>query len=280
MKAQIGERRSVGPTWKRPTRRAYAATLAVLVALTLMLSPSPSCRIGCSAAQAGDFASLRVAPPLTAAPTEPVPPHEPVLLRPGEAVTLRVLQVIPADGLSPGERLLNSRNPILPGDRLLAEVLEPAGDVPTLVGGAVAKVIRPGWFGRPGYVTLQLVQFVQTADGQGREVPWHVNTEDRQLATRMHRALLKALLGLEGAGLGASIGVQALQGNGTSTAVGAGAGLLLGLGYSSFQHGTEASLEPGDTFRLVVGSMSYQPVSREWQTILYPAADPSHQKNK
>ena len=221
-----------------------------------------------------------VAPPLTATPTDPIPPPHLALLRPGEAVTLRVLQVIPPDGLSPGERLLNGRNPILPGDRFLAEVIEPPCDAPALVGGAVTKVVRPGWFGRPGYVTLQISQLVQTVDGKDQIQPWRINTEDRQLATRMRRAMLTALLGLEGAGVGASLGAQALQANELWIAGGAGAGLLLGLGYSSFQRGSEASLEPGDTFRIVVGTMSYKPVSKEWQTILYPAPVPGSKKAK
>jgi hypothetical protein len=232
-----------------------------------------------TAARAGDLPPPPlVAPPLTATPTDPIPPPRLALLRPGEAVTLRVLQVIPPDGLSPGERLLNGRNPILPGDRFLAEVIDPPCEAPALVGGAVTKVVRPGWFGRPGYVTLQISQLVETVDGKGSLQPWRMNTEDRQLATRMRRAMLSALLGLEGAITGASLGAQALQTNGTWIAGGAGAGLLLGLGYSSFQRGTEASLEPGDTFRIVVGTLSYKPVSKEWQTILYPAPAPGSKK--
>ncbi len=42
--------------------------------------------------------------------------HADAVLRQGEAITLRIRQVLPADGLSPGERLLNSRQPIQPGD--------------------------------------------------------------------------------------------------------------------------------------------------------------------
>src|SRR5579883_136920 len=150
----------------------------------------------------------RVAPPLSAESATPAPPPQMALLRPGQALTLRVLQVIPAEGLSPGERLLNSRNPILPGDRFLAEVMDPPCSVTTLVGGSVVKVVRPGWFGRPGYVTLQLAQLVQRVDGGKQEIPWQVNTEDRQLASRMRRVLLSALLGVDGAGIGASLGAQ------------------------------------------------------------------------
>jgi hypothetical protein len=222
----------------------------------------------------------RVAPPLTAAPSDPGPPVPQALLRPGEAVTLRVLQVIPAEGLSPGERLLNGRNPILPGDHFLAEVLDLPCGPGTVVGGVVTKVVRPGWFGRPGYVTLQLVQLVETVDGVGGELPYQVNTEDRETAVRMRRVLIAALLGLEGAGTGASLGTQLIPHNLPWLAGGAGVGLLLGLGCASFQRGSEASLEPGDTFRIVVGTLSYHPVSKEWQTILYPAPAPDSRKGK
>ncbi|HWG47357.1 MAG TPA: hypothetical protein VN688_31630 [Gemmataceae bacterium] len=221
-----------------------------------------------------------VAPALTAAPSLPAPPLKPAVLRPGDAVTLRVLQVIPPDGLSPAERLLNGRNPILPGDHFLAEVIAPVSDGTTLVGGVVTKVTRPGWFGHSGYVTLQLAQFVQSPDGEGRTLPWRVNTEDRQLATRMRRTMVRVLLGLEGIGAGASMGAQMSEGNVVWTTGGAGVGLLVGLAYSSFQRGSEASLEPGDTFCIVVGSMAYRPVSREWQTILHPAPTPGSGKRK
>lgn len=220
-----------------------------------------------------------VAPALTAAPTAPAPPPPLALLRPGETVTLRILQVIPADGLSPGERLLNSRNPILPGDHFLAEVIEPHCNGAALLGGSVTKVVRPGWFGRSGYVTLQLAQLIETVDGNSQEAPWQVSTQDRQLAARMRRALITALLSSEGAVMGATLGAQDLAlNNGTWVGGAAAVGLLLGLGYSSFQRGAEASLEPGDTFRIVVGSTKYRPVPKDWQTILYPAADPGKRK--
>ena len=65
-----------------------------------------------------------------------VPAERPPLaaLRPGTTVKVRVRQVFPCDGLSPGERLLNGRQPIQPGDRFLAEVINPRVD-PTSPGG-------------------------------------------------------------------------------------------------------------------------------------------------
>jgi hypothetical protein len=222
-----------------------------------------------------------VAPPLPATPPGPAPSEEAVL-RGGEALTLRIRQVLPADGLSPGERLLNSRNPLQPGDRFLAEIVKPPRTPPVLIGGAVAKVVRPGWFGRPGYVTLQLSQLVENVDGPARLLPWQLDLADRRTTTQMRRASITALFGLEGAILGASIAVQNPNNPSVAAAVagGAGGGLLLGLGYASFQRGLEASLEPGDTFRVVVGTMSYHRVPQDLQTILYPATDPSKHKRK
>ena len=42
------------------------------------------------------------------------------VLVPNQTVRLKVRQILPKDGLSPGERLLNSLPPIQPGDRFLA----------------------------------------------------------------------------------------------------------------------------------------------------------------
>jgi len=219
-------------------------------------------------------------PELSAAQTEPIPKAAPVLLRAGMTVTLRVCQLLPADGLSPGERLLNSRPPIQPGDGFLAEVIDPSPPHPVLVGGAVKEITGPGRFGRAGYVSLQMTQLVQGTEGRTGLVPWRMDLADRRFATRMRRALLTTLLGLEGAGTGASIGAQFAGGNMAFIGGGMGIGALVGLGYATFQRGTEANLEPGDTFQIVVGTTHCRPVSREWQTILYPAADPGNGKAK
>ncbi|HZV06263.1 MAG TPA: hypothetical protein VE999_14385 [Gemmataceae bacterium] len=206
--------------------------------------------------------------------------HADAVLRQGEAITLRIRQVLPADGLSPGERLLNSRQPIQPGDRFLAEIIDPPCSPPALVGGSVTGTTPPGWFGRPGSVTLQLSQLVERVDGQTRLLPWQIDLADRRLSTQARRILLTALFGLEGAGLGAVIGAQ----TGVTpkkilpVSAGAGVGLILGLGYASFQRGREPILEPGDTFRLIVGTTSCQPLPRDLQTILYPAASPNRRK--
>lgn len=209
------------------------------------------------------------------------PPPKPVdaVLRPGEAVTLRIRQVLPADGFSPGERLLNSRNTVVPGDHFLAEIVRPPGNPPALIGGTVTKLVRPGWFGRPGYLTLQLSQLVETPDGPARPILWQFDMTDHRVSAQMRRAWLTTLLGLEGVGLGAVIGAQMDVPNKLApVAGGAGVGLLLGMGYASFQRGQDANLEPGDTFRVVPGTMSYQPVSKNLETILYPPVDPNKRK--
>ena len=142
------------------------------------------------------------------------------------------------------------------------------------------EITPPGRFGRPGYVSLQMTQLVQSTEGQTGMAPWRMDLADRRFATRMRRVLLTTLLGLEGAGTGASIGAQFSGGNMSFIGGGMGIGALVGLGYATLQRGTEANFEPGDTFQIVVGTTRYQPVSREWQTILYPAADPGVPKAK
>ncbi len=221
-----------------------------------------------------------VAPPLSAEPTEPIPGTSPIVLKTGLDVTLRVTQVVPADGFSPGERLLNSRPPIQPGDHFLAELIDPCPPTPILVGGTVTKITPPGRFGRPGYVSLQLTQLVESVEGQPGWTPWRMDMADRRFTTRMRRVLLTTLLGLEGVGTGASIGAQFSSGNMAFIGGGMGIGALVGFGYATLQRGTEANLEPGDTFQIVVGSTQYRPVSKEWQTILYPAADANGGKKK
>jgi hypothetical protein len=214
-----------------------------------------------------------VGPPLEAAPSSPMPRAEPIMLRSGLVVTLRICQVLPRDGLAAGERLLNSRPAIQCGDCFLAEVIEPCPPYPILVGGTVTGITPPRRFGHPGYVSIQMVQLVQAAGGGTGWVPWRMDLTDRRLSTKMRRVLLTTLLGLEGAGTGASIGAQFSTGNMAFIGGGMGIGALVGFGYASLMRGTEANLEPGDTFEITVGSTRFRPVPREWQTILYPAAD-------
>src|SRR6516162_3144485 len=90
-------------------------------------------------------------PPVPLQAQQPTPPlYLPVaipavaILHSGATVTVRIRQVFPCDGLSPGDRLLNGRPEIQPGDRFLAELINQPLFPPPLVGGTVVKVIPPG----------------------------------------------------------------------------------------------------------------------------------------
>ncbi len=258
------------PTEEEPTRRGALAPVESPPSLPLPLPLSTDERMLVSRAlPPGPY----VAPPLEAISTAPVPRTDPIMLRTGLTVTLRVCQVFTRDGLTQGERLLNSRPAIQRGDCFLAEVVEPCPPYPILVGGTITGITQPRRFGHPGYVSIQMVQLVQTAQGGTGWTPWRMDLTDRRFATKMRRVLLTTLLGLEGAGMGASIGAQFSSGNMAFIGGGMGIGALVGFGYASFMRGTEASFEPGDTFEITVGSTRFRPVPREWQTILYPSVD-------
>lgn len=202
------------------------------------------------------------------------------VLVPNQTVRLKVRQIIPKDGLSPGERLLNSLPPIQPGDKFLAEVVElrPEGVPPAIVGGTIVQIDAPSYFRKHGKMKIELSQLVNSEDHEVS--PFRIQMEDNRFTTRMRRNLLNTLFILEGAGIGASIGTQYTQGNIGIIGIGAGAGLILGLGYAGFQKGSEASLDPGDVFELQIGSLQYRPITQTTETLVYPAANPSKKKNK
>jgi len=202
------------------------------------------------------------------------------MLRPGMAVTVRIRQVFPCDGFSPAERMLNGRQPIQPGDRFLAELIKPPANPPPLVGGTVVKLDPPRKYGHPGRLTLQMSQLVEGPDGRAQPIPWVFDTEDRRFETRMHRALITALFGLEGAMVGGAIAGEVARRNPVFVSGGVAVGVILGLGYASFQRGVEANLEQGDTFEVVVGTTSYQPVPRAVMMNLFPAPNPARHKDK
>jgi hypothetical protein len=215
------------------------------------------------------------------APIAPLAPEPPpaasatALLRPGQTVTLRVRQVIPCYGLSAGERLLNGRPPIAPGDRVLAEVVQPGVRPPALIGGTIVHIAPPGRFARPGRVTLELGQLVQVAPGRSELLPWIFDLEDRRFNVQMRRRLTLALFAAEGGGIGASLGAQAGPANPLYIAGGAAIGLLTGIGYASLMPGRQASLEPGDNFKIIVGTLSYRPLAPSPPLALHPAPDPA-----
>jgi hypothetical protein len=212
------------------------------------------------------------------APSAPEPPpaaSETARLRPGETVTLRVRQVIPCDGLTPGERLLSGRPAIMPGDRVVAEDVRTGVHPPALIGGTIVHIAPPRRFAKPGRVTLQLGQLVQTAPGRSELVPWVFDLEDRRFNVQMRRRLMLALFAAEGAGIGMSLGAQAGPANPAYLGLGAGVGLLTGIGYASLMPGREAGLEPGDTFEITVGTLSFRPLAPSPPLSLHPAPDPA-----
>jgi hypothetical protein len=217
------------------------------------------------------------------APLSPEPPATPqaaALLRPGATVTLRIRQVIPRDGLTAAERLLSGLPAIAHGDRVIAEDVRLGVHPPALIGGTVVDICPPGRFAKPGRLTLELGQFVQTAPGRSELVPWIFDLEDRRFNVRMRRRLLLALFAAEGAGIGTSLGTQAGPSNLAYLGLGAGAGLLMGIGYASLMPGREASLEPGDTFKITVGTLSYRPLAPSPPLELHPAPDPAKVKKE
>ncbi len=201
------------------------------------------------------------------------------MLRPGQVVTLKIRQIIPRDGLSPGDRVLKGLPTLLAGDRVLAEVIAPQSQPPALVGGTLVRVAPPRRFGKPGKVTLELGQLVTRNTGQSVLVPWAFDLEDRRFNAKLRRKVLLALFAAEGAGIGASLGSELGGGNNPFfIGGGAGVGLLSGIGYASLMPGHQATLEPGDTFQVTVGTLSFRPIPASPPLKLYPAADPSRRK--
>ncbi len=148
------------------------------------------------------------------------------------------------------------------------------------MGGTVLKLDPPGRYGRPGRLTLQMTELVETKDGTLQPIPWEFDTQDRRSKTLRHRALITALFGLEGGMVGAGVATQVARRNPLFVTGGLAVGVIAGLGYACFQRGVEATLEQGDTFEIVVGTTTYQPVPRTALTTVYPAADPWQRKGK
>jgi hypothetical protein len=224
----------------------------------------------------GSLASAQSEAPI--APLAPEPPpaaSQTARLRPGETVTLRVRQVIPRDGLTAGERLLSGLPAIAAGDRVVAEDVRPGVHPPTLIGGTIVHIAPPGRFAKPSRVTLELGQLVQAGPAGSELVPWVFDLEDRRFNIQMRRRLMLALFAAEGAGIGASLGAQSGPSNPAYLGLGAGVGLLTGIGYASLMPGRETSLEPGDTFKITVGTLSYRPLAPSPPLSLHPAPDPA-----
>jgi hypothetical protein len=228
------------------------------------------------AAAQGSRAIAQSEAPIAESAVEPPPSSaSPGVLKAGERVTIRVRQVFPCDGLSPGERLLNGLPPLAVGDRVLAELVDSSTEPAVLIGGTVTGIAKPRRFAKPGRVSIELGQLVTRSDGESELVPWAFDLEDRRFDAQMKRRVMLALFAAEGIGLGASLGAQAGPSTPAYIGLGAGVGLITGIGYASLMPGREARLEPGDTFKITVGTLCYQPVPTTPPFSLYPAPDPS-----
>jgi hypothetical protein len=226
-------------------------------------------------------ASAQSEAPIAPMASEPPPAaSEAARLRSGETVTLRIRQVIPRDGLTAGERLLSGRPAIAPGDRVVAEDVRPGVHPAALIGGTIVSIAPPGRFAKPGRVTLELGQLVQAAPGRSELVPWVFDLEDRRFNVQMRRRVMLALFAAEGVGIGMSLGAQAGPSNPAYLGLGAGVGLLTGIGYASLMPGREGSLEPGDTFKITVGTLSYRPLASSPPLSLHPAPDPAKRRKE
>ena len=216
------------------------------------------------------------------APSAPEPPpalSQTARLQPGETVTLRVRQVIPSDGLTAGERLLNGRPAIAPGDRVIAEDVRPGVRPPPLIGGTIVHITPAKKFAKPSRITIELGQLVQTSPDRSEMVPWVFDLEDRRFNVQMRRQ--------------ADARPVRRRGDRDRDEPGRAGGTpepaYLGLGGGRLDHGDrvrqpdarrDTSLEPGDTFKITVGTLSYRPLSPSPPLSLYPAPDPAKRKKE
>jgi len=196
----------------------------------------------------------------------------PAQLCEGAKVELRVRQVIPKDGLSRGERLLNSLPPLQPGDVFTAELVEAPGRGSVILAGCVESVTPPKRFGRPGNVSVKLAWPVGP-DGSNPG-KWGFNIEDQRFTSAQRRRAITSLFLLEGAVLGAAAGTALVDGKSAATLGGIGVGMLLGVAYASFQPGQAASLEPGDTLSVSLGATCAKKLPPELPLTIFPAHEP------
>lgn len=198
------------------------------------------------------------------------PPPSP--LCEGAKVELRVRQVIPKDGLSRGERMLNSLPVLQAGDVFTAELVETPGQASVILAGCVESVTPPKRFGRPGKVSVKLAWPVGP-DGSNRG-RWGFDIEDQRFTSAQRRRAITALFMLDGAILGAAAGTALVDGKSGATLGGIGVGMLLGTAYASFQPGQAASLEPGDTLAVELGATYAKKLPPELPLKIFPAHEP------
>lgn len=195
-------------------------------------------------------------------------------LVPGTEVNLRVRQVIPVDGLSRGERMLNGQHPLKPGDLFTAEWPAPSGQPAMILAGCVEEVVPPRRFGRPGKVSVKIAW---PFDASGNR--WSFDIEDQRFTSAQKRRAITTLFLAEGFALGASVGANLDRGRSAATLGGGGVGLVVGLAYASLQPGQAASLEPGDTLAVVVGTSEVRKLPPEVPLKVYPVHEPEAERH-
>jgi len=210
-----------------------------------------------------------------AAFADPPLPVSTETLTPGAEVVLRVRQVIPSDGLSRGERMLNGLEPIKAGDLFTAELPAPPGQPALILIGCVEEVIPPRRFGRPGKVSVKLAWSFDPAGGER----CNFDVEDQRFSSAQKRRAITTLFMVEGFAMGASVGSNLDGGRSAATLGGGGVGLLLGIAYASLQPGQAASLEPGDTLAVMVGTTDVKKLPPESPLKVFPAHEPEVEKH-
>jgi len=208
---------------------------------------------------------------------QPVGPEGQSGLIPGAKVNLRVRQVIPVDGLSRGERMLNGQHPVKAGDVFTAELPGPAEQPSIILIGCVEEVTPPGRFGRAGKISVKLAWPFDPSGNQRDS--WGFDVEDQRFSSAYKRRAITSLFLVEGFTLGASVGSTLDRGKAAATLGGGGIGLLLGVAYASLQPGQAASLEPGDTLSVAVGTTEARKLPPESPLKVFPAHEPEEEKH-
>ncbi|MCE9561670.1 MAG: hypothetical protein K8U57_06405 [Planctomycetes bacterium] len=103
---------------------------------------------------------------------------------------------------------------------------------------------------------------------------WGFDIEDQRFTSAQRRRAITSLFLFEGAVFGAAAATTLIHPKTPAVLGGAGVGLLLGVAYASFQPGQAASLEPGDTLAVALGTTCAKKLPPESPLMVYPAHEP------
>jgi hypothetical protein len=170
--------------------------------------------------------------------------------------------------------MLNGEHPLKAGDLFTAEWPSGPGQPPVILAGCVEEVIPPRRFGRPGKVSVRLAW---PYEASGR--PCRLDIEDQRFTSAQKRRAITTLFLAEGFAVGSAVGANLDHGRAAATLGGGGVGLVLGLAYASLQPGQAASLEPGDTLKVVVGTTEVKKLPPEIPFTVYPAQEPEEEEH-